>query len=457
MEDNSSILAISPIDGRYANKTKELNKYFSEFALIKYRFFVEIEWLKFLTTVNDVAKPNSFNKSDLDLLDDAYNNFSYIDAQKVKEIEATTQHDVKAIEYFVKELLEQNKLNKYCPFVHFACTSEDINNVSYALMLKDARDKVINPVVKDLQCLLLNFSNMYKSTPMLARTHGQDASPTTVGKEIYCFYSRIKRALGNFNNIDILGKFNGATGNYNAHVHAYSNIDWFEESSKFIDSLGLKVNNATTQIEPHDFVADILFAITNVNTILLDFSRDMWSYISLDYFKQKLKNGEVGSSTMPHKVNPILFENAEGNLGIASALATHLAQKLPVSRWQRDLSDSTAFRNVGLAISYTFISIKSLISGFSKLVLNEKRIESDLKDKWHLLAEPVQISMKKYGISKAYEELKDFTRGQKIDKLQLDKFIEQLKIPISEKEKLIKLTPEKYIGIADKIVTKGSN
>lgn len=453
MQDLNSILAISPIDGRYYSKTKNLSEYFSEFALIRYRIVVEVEWLKFLANNINILDVPSLTEREINFLDEIVNNFSINDAQLIKKIEKDIRHDVKAIEYFLqKKISIDDSLVKLSPFIHFACTSEDINNLAYALMIKDARDKVIIPKIKDILATLKDFSGKHKNLAMLARTHGQDASPTTIGKEFYYFYSRLSRSLSCLEKINLYGKFNGATGNYNAHYHAYSNVDWLLESKKFVTSFNIEYNSCTTQIEPHDYIADFLSQLANINSILIDFSRDVWAYISIDYLKQKTIAGEIGSSTMPHKVNPIMFENAEGNLGVANSLLRHLAEKLPISRWQRDLSDSTVLRNLGVSISYSYLSYMSLLEGLEKIEVNKEKINDDLEDKWHLLAEPVQISMKKYGITNAYEQLKSLTRGKYINKEVLEKFIYSLKIPDSEKKKLLNLTPAKYIGLADKIV-----
>jgi adenylosuccinate lyase len=446
-----TLTAISPVDGRYFDKTKPLSEIFSEFGLIKYRVLVEVEWLKALASNGSIGEIPSFSNKARKLLDDIVNNFSIADARSVKDIESTTNHDVKAVEYFLKDKVKGNKeLENVSEFFHFACTSEDINNLSHALMLTRGRDVVVNEMESVLSSIAL-LAKDNASIPMLSRTHGQTASPTTLGKEMANFAYRLKRQIEQLNQVKIMGKFNGAVGNYNAHLSAYPDLDWQSISKEFIEGLGL--NNAvyTTQIEPHDYIAEYFHAMNRFNTILIDFCRDIWGYVSLGYFKQKTVAGEVGSSTMPHKVNPIDFENGEGNLGIANALNSHLADKLAVSRWQRDLSDSTVLRNLGVSCAHSLISYSSIIKGIGKLKTNTGRIQADLDNSWEVLAEPIQTVMRRYGIANPYEKLKELTRGQAIDSKILAKFVEDLDIPKEAKIELSKLTPNNYIGDADKL------
>jgi len=446
-----TLTAISPVDGRYFDKTKPLSEIFSEFGLIKYRVLVEVEWLKALASNGSIGEIPSFSNKARKLLDDIVNNFSIADARSVKDIESTTNHDVKAVEYFLKDKVKGNKeLENVSEFFHFACTSEDINNLSHALMLTRGRDVVVNEMESVLSSIAL-LAKDNASIPMLSRTHGQTASPTTLGKEMANFAYRLKRQIEQLNQVKIMGKFNGAVGNYNAHLSAYPDLDWQSISKEFIEDLGL--NNAvyTTQIEPHDYIAEYFHAMNRFNTILIDFCRDIWGYVSLGYFKQKTVAGEVGSSTMPHKVNPIDFENGEGNLGIANALNSHLADKLAVSRWQRDLSDSTVLRNLGVSCAHSLISYSSIIKGIGKLKTNTGRIQADLDNSWEVLAEPIQTVMRRYGIANPYEKLKELTRGQAIDSKILAKFVEDLDIPKEAKIELSKLTPNNYIGDADKL------
>jgi len=446
-----TLTAISPVDGRYFDKTKPLSEIFSEFGLIKYRVLVEVEWLKALASNGSIGEIPSFSNKARKLLDDIVNNFSIADARSVKDIESTTNHDVKAVEYFLKDKVKGNKeLENVSEFFHFACTSEDINNLSHALMLTRGRDVVVNEMESVLSSIAL-LAKDNASIPMLSRTHGQTASPTTLGKEMANFAYRLKRQIEQLNQVKIMGKFNGAVGNYNAHLSAYPDLDWQSISKEFIEDLGL--NNAvyTTQIEPHDYIAEYFHAMNRFNTILIDFCRDIWGYVSLGYFKQKTVAGEVGSSTMPHKVNPIDFENGEGNLGIANALNSHLSDKLAVSRWQRDLSDSTVLRNLGVSCAHSLISYSSIIKGIGKLKTNTGRIQADLDNSWEVLAEPIQTVMRRYGIANPYEKLKELTRGQAIDSKILAKFVEDLDIPKEAKIELSKLTPNNYIGDADKL------
>jgi adenylosuccinate lyase len=447
----STLRAISPADGRYADKVNNLRDIFSEFGLIRYRVLVEVRWLQWLADNSDItelAPPSSVMK---DVLNNIVDNFSLDDAERVKTIEATTNHDVKAVEYFIREKLGAGpETQALKDFLHFSCTSEDINNLSYALMLRAARTNALLPTMRELRNKLKNMAREYADLPMLSRTHGQTASPTTLGKELANVAARLEHAEKRFGTIEILGKFNGAVGNYNAHVIAYPDLDWPAISHGFIESLGLSPNPYTTQIEPHDWTAEYCHALVRYNTILIDFARDIWGYISLGYFKQKVAKDEVGSSTMPHKVNPIDFENAEGNLGMANALFSHFAEKLPVSRWQRDLTDSTVQRNLGVAASYLMIALQSLGKGVGKLQVNREAIHADVSDAWEVLAEAVQTVMRRYGIENPYEKLKELTRGQAVTKDVLREFIGTLEIPDNEKQRLLELTPESYIGIADR-------
>lgn len=449
MTELSSLTAISPIDGRYGSKTESLRKIASEYGLIYYRVVVEVKWLLVLAEKAGLAEVPEFSEDAVTFLHGIIDNFSEADALKVKEIEKTTNHDVKAIEYFLKKKAEENsEVNAVSEFFHFACTSEDINNLSYALMLKDIRDKNLLPFMQDVTDLIRNMALDYAEIPMLSRTHGQTASPTTVGKEMANVCYRLQRQLKQIGNVEILGKINGAVGNFNAHISAYPQLDWQVFAQDFIASLGLQYNPFTTQIEPHDYIAELFDAIARFNTILIDFSRDIWSYISLGYFKQKVIKGEVGSSTMPHKVNPIDFENAEGNLGIANAVYGHLSAKLPISRWQRDLTDSTVLRNVGVGAAHILIALQSLQKGMGKLEINEPAIRTDLENSWEVLAEPVQTVMRRYGLENPYEKLKELTRGQGITPERLREFIADLDIPEAAKAELAELTPWTYIGNA---------
>ncbi len=446
------VLAISPLDGRYFNKVESISEIVSEFGLNKYRIYVEIEWFKYLFSVSEVGLPK-LDEGDIKLLDSIVSNFNSIECEKVKEIEAKTNHDVKAIEYYIKEQIKPNdKLNTYREFVHFACTSEDINNLSYALMLKDIKENILSPTLNQLNLLIKKLALQYRDISMMSRTHGQPATPTTMGKEFYNVYYRLERQLTQLSKQEILGKINGAVGNYNAHLVSYPNLNWPKLAEDFIENkLGLMFNPFTTQIEPHDYVAEICDNLKRINTILIDFSRDVWGYIAINYFKQKVIAGEVGSSTMPHKVNPIDFENCEGNLGLANSLAHHLAEKLPISRWQRDLTDSTVQRNIGVIIGYCVLAYSSLTKGLNKLEINQSAIYMDLNNNWELLAEPIQTIMRKVGIHDAYEQLKDLTRGKKVDAQSIAEFINNLAIPIDEKDKLLKLAPDNYIGFANKL------
>ena len=446
----SSLRALSPADGRYADKVNSLRDIFSEYGLIRFRVLVEVRWLQCLADEPDIAElgpPSSVMK---DVLNNIVDDFSLDDAERVKKIEATTNHDVKAVEYFIREKLGDGpETQSLKDFLHFSCTSEDINNLSYALMLRSARSDVLNVQMRELRNKLKALARDHADLPMLSRTHGQTASPTTLGKEFANVVARLARIEKQFANVEILGKFNGAVGNYNAHLIAYPDADWKAISHRFIESLGLTPNPHTTQIEPHDWTAEYCHALVRYNTVLIDFARDVWGYISLGYFKQRVAKDEVGSSTMPHKVNPIDFENAEGNLGMANALLSHFAEKLPISRWQRDLTDSTVQRNLGVAAAYLLIAIQSLRKGVGKLQVNEEAIKADVSQAWEVLAEAVQTVMRRYGIPNPYEKLKALTRGQAVTKDILLEFVQTLDIPDAEKERLLKLTPETYIGLAD--------
>lgn len=442
---------ISPLDGRYGDKVTELRPFFSESALMRYRVLVEIEWFIFLCNQIKLKGTKVWKPRELKDLRSIYEYFDLVDASRVKEIEKTTNHDVKAIEYLIKEKLKGSAFEPYLEFVHFGCTSEDINNLSYALMIKGGLEKLI-PVLTGVMELLYEMAQKNKTLAMMARTHGQPASPTTLGKELINYVARLERQVAGLKKQSVMGKINGAVGNFNAHNVAYANVDWQVESKKFIQLLGLEYNAFTTQIEPHDFVAEICDNIKRANTILLDLNRDIWSYISIGYFRQKVKKGEIGSSTMPHKVNPIDFENSEGNLGVANSLFKYFAEKLPVSRMQRDLTDSTTFRNVGSALAYSVLAYKNCIQGLHKLEVNKKVIERDLNDNWELLAEPIQTVMRKYKVPDAYEKLKELTRGKKLTQKGMQKFVDSLKLPAAEKKKLKALTPLKYIGLAVELV-----
>ncbi|GAB4254838.1 MAG: adenylosuccinate lyase [Methylomicrobium sp.] len=448
---NFSLTAISPIDGRYANKVDALRPIFSEYGLIRYRVEVEVRWLQALAAEAQIAEVPALSTDANALLNDIVSNFSEADAQAVKDIEKTTNHDVKAVEYFLKEKIKGNtELQAINEFFHFACTSEDINNLSYALMLGEGRKLLLDQIDRCITAIR-QLAHDTADQPMLSRTHGQSASPTTVGKELANFAARMQRQKTQLETVELLGKINGAVGNYNAHSVAYPEVDWSAFSKNFVESLGLTFNPYTIQIEPHDYIAEYFHALSRFNTILLDFDRDVWGYISLGYFKQKTVAGEVGSSTMPHKVNPIDFENSEGNLGIANAVFGFLAEKLPVSRWQRDLTDSTVLRNIGVGIAHTSIAIQSTLKGLSKLELNTDAIEADLNANWEVLAEPIQTVMRRYGIEKPYEKLKELTRGQRLTPEQMRAFIEQLDIPQSAKSALLQMTPRSYTGYAEKL------
>lgn len=446
----TSLTALSPLDGRYGRTTAALRDFFSEYALIKYRVIVEIEWLKALAAQPAIGEVPAFSRDAVALLDGIADGFSVADAERVKAIEATTNHDVKAVEYFLKEKTGANsEIASVAEFIHFACTSEDINNLSHALMLKGARDGVLLPALEKVIAHLTELSHALADLPMLSRTHGQPASPTTVGKEFANVVYRLRRAYIAIGDVELTGKINGAVGNYNAHLSAYPELDWEAFARDFVGSLGLAFNPYTIQIEPHDAMAELYDAIARANTILVDLDRDVWGYISLGYFKQKVKAGEVGSSTMPHKVNPIDFENSEGNLGLANAVLRHLAEKLPVSRWQRDLTDSTVLRNMGVGFGYSLIGYASCLRGLSKLEANPTVLAADLDTNWEVLAEPIQTVMRRYGVPNPYEQLKELTRGKGgITRDTLHAFIDGLAIPQPEKTRLKAMTPASYTGKA---------
>ncbi len=447
----NALTAISPIDGRYAAKVDALRPIFSEYGLIRYRVEVEVRWLQALSNHPKISEVPAFSDSGLNLLNSIVEQFSEADAQRVKDIEKTTNHDVKAVEYFLKEKIKGNQeLEQVSEFIHFACTSEDINNLSYALMLKEGRSVIMPQIIECIEAIK-KIAIETADQPMMSRTHGQTASPTTTGKEFANVAARLQRQKIQLQTVELLGKINGAVGNYNAHSVAYPDVDWQAFAKNFVESLGLSWNPYTIQIEPHDYIAEFFHALSRFNTVLLDFNRDIWGYISLGYFKQKTVAGEIGSSTMPHKVNPIDFENSEGNLGIANALFGFLSEKLPISRWQRDLTDSTVLRNIGVGIAHTSIAIQSTLKGISKLEINADVIEADLANNWEVLAEPIQTVMRRYGIEKPYEKLKELTRGQRITAQEMQEFIEKLEIPAEAKADLMKLTPRDYTGYADQL------
>lgn len=444
----SALNAVSPVDGRYGSKTIALRSIFSEFGLIRFRVEVEVRWLQQLSRLAGVPEVPAFSAATNAFLDTIVASFNSADAQAVKDIERTTNHDVKAVEYFLKNKFAGNaELEAVLEFVHFACTSEDINNLSHALMLREGR-KVFLQDAEAIVDGIAKLAHDYAEDSMLSRTHGQTASPTTVGKEMANVAARLRRQINAVRSVELLGKINGAVGNYNAHLSAYPDVDWQANAKEFVESLGLTWNPYTTQIEPHDYIAELFDAIARFNTIVIDFDRDVWGYISLGYFKQKTIAGEVGSSTMPHKVNPIDFENSEGNLGIANAIFTHLAQKLPISRWQRDLTDSTVLRNMGVGFGYGMIAYASTLKGMSKLEINRTRLAEDLNNSWEVLAEPIQTIMRRYNVAEPYEKLKALTRGQTINREVLAAFVETLDIPEHAKQTMRDLTPANYIGNA---------
>ncbi len=444
----SSLTAVSPVDGRYGRKTQLLRPVFSEYGLIYHRVLVEVRWLQALSKLQQIPEVPPFSSEASQLLENIIDQFSEQDAQRIKDIEKTTNHDVKAVEYFLKEKISNNaELMAVNEFIHFACTSEDINNLSHALMLKAGREMVADQY-QTIAELIENMALENAEVSILCRTHGQPASPSTLGKEMANVAYRMRRQIRQISEVELLGKINGAVGNYNAHFSAYPDIDWQGFAQTFVESLGITFNPYTIQIEPHDYIAELFDASVRMNTILIDFARDIWSYISIGYFKQKTIAGEVGSSTMPHKVNPIDFENAEGNLGIANAIMTHLAQKLPISRWQRDLTDSTVLRNLGVGFGHVIIALDSLQRGISKLEVNEAVIAKDLDQNWEVLAEPIQTVMRRYGIEKPYEKLKELTRGQRVNQQIMQEFVAKLEIPDQAKQLLIQMTPASYIGNA---------
>ena len=450
---HTSIHAISPLDGRYLSKTTSLSPFFSEFALMYYRLMIEIRWLESLAENPSILELPAFDTQSKVFLEEVLEHFDADEAKKVKAYERTTNHDVKAIEYYLRDqLLTFSTLRPFVGFIHFGCTSEDINNLAYALMLKEAISQVIQPTLAEVIAGLTMLGKQYAEVPMLARTHGQPATPTTLGKELVNFVSRLKRPQQQLAEVQISAKCNGAVGNYNAHMIAYPEVDWRKHAQHFVTSLGLAFNPYTTQIEPHDGIAEIAHIMIRINTILIDYATDMWSYISLGYFKQKSKAQEVGSSTMPHKVNPIDYENAEGNFGLSNALFSHFALKLPVSRLQRDLSDSTVMRNIGSAFSYALIAYQSITAGNEKLEVDEEALDKDLEQHWGVLAEAIQSVMRRYQQPDAYEKLKELTRGQEVTKALLHEFIQSLTLPDAVKASLLKLTPKQYTGLAVQLV-----
>nr|VFK11264.1 MAG: Adenylosuccinate lyase [Candidatus Kentron sp. LPFa]VFK26297.1 MAG: Adenylosuccinate lyase [Candidatus Kentron sp. LPFa] len=450
----SHLTAVSPIDGRYGDKTIELRSLFSEFGLIRYRVIVEIRWLQYLANNTGIPEIPSFSGRAMEDLDEIIVNFRADDAMRVKDIERATNHDVKAVEYFLKERTEGNReLKKIQEFIHFACTSEDISNLAYALMLREARRGLLIPLMGEVANQLQDLAGKHAAQAMLARTHGQPASPTTIGKEIANFLVRLRRQKDRFAAVPILGKMNGAVGNYSAHLAAYPDMGWPSISKGFVEEIGLGWNPYTTQIEPHDYIAELFHALTRFNTVLIDFCRDIWGYISLGYFRQCAAPGEVGSSTMPHKINPIDFENAEGNLGMANAILHHLSDKLPVSRWQRDLTDSTVLRNLGVGIAHSVIAYRSCLKGLGKLEIDSVAMARDLEDAWELLAEPIQTVMRRYGIEKPYERLKELTRGRTVDRVSMHEFIQGLELPEAERKRLLGMMPSTYLGRAAQLAT----
>ena len=445
----TALTAISPVDGRYGSKVSVFRDIFSEYGLIRNRVTVEIRWLQKLAAHPEVTEVPAFSPEANAHLDRIVSEFSLTDAERIKDIERTTNHDVKAVEYFIKDAIADNpELHAVTEFVHFACTSEDINNLSHALMLREGLDQGLLPAMDRVVDKLAQLAHDHAEQPMLSRTHGQTASPSTVGKELANVVYRLRRQLKQVRATELLGKINGAVGNYNAHLSAYPTIDWAQNAKDFIESLGLDWNPYTTQIEPHDYIAELYDAIARFNTILIDLDRDIWGYISLGYFKQKTVEGEVGSSTMPHKVNPIDFENSEGNLGIANALFSHLSAKLPISRWQRDLTDSTVLRNLGVGFAHSLIAYEATLKGLGKLEINPARLDDDLDHAWEVLAEPIQTVMRRYNIEKPYEKLKALTRGKAMTPEVIQNFVETLDIPDSAKSELMALTPGSYIGNA---------
>jgi len=451
----NTLTSLSPLDGRYAAKVDALRGQFSEFGLIRRRLQVEIEWLKALASESHFTEIPAFSSATITALDQLVANFAPEQAAEVKAIEAVTNHDVKALEYWIKKQLANNaEVMRVSEFIHFACTSEDINNLAHALMLKTTRDETMLPMLDQVVTRLRNLAHEHADLPMMSRTHGQPATPTTLGKEMANVVYRLGRARSRIAEVSLLGKINGAVGNYNAHLAAYPGYDWEAFARRFVERLGLEFNPYTIQIEPHDAMAELFDAFARVNTIMVDLSRDVWGYISLGFFKQKLKAGEIGSSTMPHKVNPIDFENAEGNLGLASAVLRHLAEKLPISRWQRDLTDSTVLRNMGVALGYTLLGYDSLLRGLNKLEANADCLCTDLDANWELLAEPIQTVMRRYGIANPYEKLKELTRGNRVSREGMKEFVRSLEIPAEAKAALLELTPWDYTGKAAELAKR---
>ena len=454
-EDLAELTAVSPIDGRYGEQTAGLRALLSEYGLIKHRVLVELRWFKYLASHENIKQLPNLTKQQSLAIDNLIDRFDIKDAERIKVFEKKTNHDLKAVEYFIKEILSEIEgLQPYVEFVHFACTSEDINNLAHGLMLNAAMNSLIKPAMKDVVQAISEITKKYADVPMLSRTHGQVASPTTMGKELANVVARLKRQLKSVEEVSILGKLNGAVGNYNAHAAAYPNVDWLVVSENFVRHLGLDWNPYTTQIEPHDYIAELFQAIGRFNTILLDFNRDIWSYISINYFTQKKVDGETGSSTMPHKVNPIDFENSEGNLGMANAILAHLAEKLPVSRWQRDLTDSTVLRNVGVGLSYSLIAYNSALRGIGKLELNEDELEKDLTKSWEVLSEPIQTIMRKHGIPEPYEKLKAMTIVKSLSLARIKEILEDLDLPNNVKNDILALTPSNYTGEAQRLVER---
>lgn len=449
----SSLTAVSPVDGRYGDKVSALRTIFSEFGLLKFRVQVEVRWLQKLAACAEIKEVPAFDADANAFLDQIVANFDVNDAQRIKDIEKTTNHDVKAVEYFLKEKVAAiPALHAVSEFIHFACTSEDINNLSHALMLQTARQDVVLPYWKQIIDAVKGLAHEYRDIPLLSRTHGQPATPSTIGKELANVAYRMDRQFKQLQNVEILGKINGAVGNYNAHIVAYPEVNWHQFSEEFVTSLGVTWNPYTTQIEPHDYIAELFDCVARFNTILIDFDRDIWGYIALNHFKQRTIAGEIGSSTMPHKVNPIDFENSEGNLGLSNAVLQHLASKLPVSRWQRDLTDSTVLRNLGVGLGYALIAYQATMKGVSKLEVNEANLANELDHNWEVLAEPIQTVMRRYGIEKPYEKLKELTRGKRVDAAGMQAFIDSLELPEEEKIRLKAMTPGNYIGRATTMV-----
>lgn len=452
--DLTTLTAVSPIDGRYSDKVSPLRPIFSEYGLLRFRVLVEIRWLQALAAHEGVEEVAPLDDAANDFLNDLIHHFDEKEAERIKTIEKSTNHDVKAVEYYLKEKIALHpSFTANAEFIHFACTSEDINNLSHALMFVTVRHEVILPLWRNLVSALLQLASENRDVPLLSRTHGQPATPTTIGKEMANVAYRLNRQLNQLQQIEILGKFNGAVGNYNAHLAAYPDVDWPAFSERFVTSLGIHWNPYTTQIEPHDYIAEFFDCMARFNTIMIDFNRDVWGYIALNHFKQKTIAGEIGSSTMPHKVNPIDFENSEGNLGLSNALLQHLASKLPISRWQRDLTDSTALRNLGVGLGYALIGYHASLKGIAKLEVNHANIENELNQNWEVLAEPIQTVMRRYNIEKPYEKLKELTRGKRVTSQALLQFIETLELPEHEKQRLKALTPAAYVGLAAQLVT----